>query len=511
MQTLNDEIIPGNFRKNIEIRERGYGNLKTPVILDKTIMGIGCDVKKTDRKRNRRFMLRSEENHKALMEKWPYPILIHDGNVLLYSNSYAVHLYEFSSPEEMVGLEIMNLIHPDDRRFWDDGIQTIIRADSYFTPKECRIIKKNGSVAFTEITETLCRYKGKKAVQSILKDITKRKEMEKALLESQQRLKNLTEATFEGIGFSENGIIMDVNEQLAEMLFSDRKSLIGKAIVDFVAPESKELVLSMINSNIEGSYEFWARRTDGSVFPSEVRARREKIGGKQILVSAIRDLTERKETDRRILNAIIDAEERERNRFSCELHDGLGPMLTTLKLYFEWLAETPPGKKRKNIAEKGNQYFNEAIHTLQEISNNLSPRGLNNLGVISAITDFIQRLNETDRIKIEFKFNFKHRFEKNIEITLYRIITELINNTIKYAQATSIKIILSFDCINSKIMLLYSDNGKGFIVNEVFNNNKGLGLMNITQRINTLDGKLNIKSNLGKGIKVKIEFPANCL
>ncbi len=224
-------------------------------------------------------------------------------------------------------------------------------------------------------------------------------------------------------------------------------------------------------------------------------------------VAVKEDITERKETDRKILSTIIETEEKERNRFSRDLHDGLGPLLSTIKLYFQWLAETDDLEKKKLITEKGDKNLNEAIESLREISNNLSPRALNTFGVEAAIKNFISNINQTQKLTVTFQSNAKERFDKNIEITIYRIVTELLNNTVKYADATKSKIELLIDEGNEWITLNYTDDGKGYDPIKVNGNSKGFGLVNITQRVNTLNGKINMISSIGNGIQVTIELP----
>ena len=81
-----------------------------------------------------------------------------------------------------------------------------------------------------------------------------------------------------------------------------------------------------------------------------------------------RDITEKVLAENRLLNITVDVEERERNRFSSELHDGMGPLLSTIKLYFQWLSDTKDDEKRKLITEKGNYSIEMAIQTARELT-----------------------------------------------------------------------------------------------------------------------------------------------
>ena len=116
-------------------------------------------------------------------------------------------------------------------------------------------------------------------------------------------------------------------------------------------------------------------------------------------------------------------------------------------------------------------------------------------------------LNDTEKLYIDFESNFDKRFEKNLEITIYRIITELINNTLKYANASQVGVILGYSEKASSLTLYYRDNGCGFDIEKALGSRKGLGLSNIYQRVNTLNGKINIGTGKDKGVNVHIEFP----
>jgi PAS domain S-box-containing protein len=216
------------------------------------------------------------------------------------------------------------------------------------------------------------------------------------------------------------------------------------------------------------------------------------------------DITNKVEMEKRLLNIATEVEEREKNRFSKELHDGLGPLLSSVKLYFQWLAETDDAEKIKLISEKGNNNIDLAIQTTREISHNLSPRFLVKYGFVEALKNFVNNINEVSKIKIDFTYNTKTRVEEIKEKVLYAIACELINNTIKHAEATSATIEYNFDS-EKGIVFLYSDNGKGFDIESLEDsNNNGLGINNIHQKVSTLRGQIKIESKPGKGMSANI-------
>jgi len=135
---------------------------------------------------------------------------------------------------------------------------------------------------------------------AIILDITERKKAEESLRESEERFYRLSAATFEGIGLSEKGKIIDVNDQLAKMLGHKPDELIGRDVLDIVALESRDLVMANMHTECSGPYEHLALRKDGSTFPVEIRARSIQYHGRMARVTAISDITERKNTEQEL-------------------------------------------------------------------------------------------------------------------------------------------------------------------------------------------------------------------
>ena len=222
-----------------------------------------------------------------------------------------------------------------------------------------------------------------------------------------------------------------------------------------------------------------------------------------------RDITEKVAADSALLDITMKVEERERNRFSRELHDGMGPLLSTVKLYFDWLADTDDAEKRKMIIEKGGHCIETAIQTARELSTGMSSQLLINSGYNTAIQQFIQRINETNKIVISFETNTHQRYSDFVETTLYRITTELIKNTLTYGKASKAEISLLFQEQNNSLIFKYSDNGIGFDIAFIGENHKGLGIMNIHQRVKVLRGNIQIESKRGDGMKTFIQIPVD--
>ncbi len=216
---------------------------------------------------------------------------------------------------------------------------------------------------------------------------------------------------------------------------------------------------------------------------------------------------EKRDIEKNLLNAIIQAEETERKRFAKDLHDGLGPILSTVKMSLSSLSRMDKDDQTKKILRNTDLVIEEAIKSIREISNNLSPHILNNFGLNKAMRNFINKINYSDSIKIKFTSNLDDkRFESNTEVVLYRVLCELISNTIKHAEATLISI--SLEKIPGKIICHYKDNGKGFDTNLLYSNHfTGMGYSNMVTRINSLNGSFDLVSEKEKGTNAAITIP----
>lgn len=210
---------------------------------------------------------------------------------------------------------------------------------------------------------------------------------------------------------------------------------------------------------------------------------------------------QRRLTEKRILNTVLRTEEKERLRFSKELHDGLGPLLSSAKMSLSALKRSELSDDNQEIVRNTTYVIEEAIRSLREISNNLSPHTLADFGLARAVTTFINKSVSLNNIKINFDTNIKgERFNIDVEVILYRVICELINNSIKHSQGTQIDLSLTYT--NHQIAIDYRDNGCGFNTQAMMD--VGMGLSNITSRISSLKGTADISSSKGNGMSAHI-------
>ncbi|MGB0525866.1 MAG: ATP-binding protein [Flammeovirgaceae bacterium] len=207
--------------------------------------------------------------------------------------------------------------------------------------------------------------------------------------------------------------------------------------------------------------------------------------------------------------AIITGQEKERKRMSREVHDGLGQVLTALKFRLESLQVTDEHEQKKLMDTK--TILTRAISEVRRISSGLLPAVLNDYGLAAGIKDLVQVSSKQSGISIVFDNSLKidHRLHRDVEVSLYRIAQEALNNALKYSKADTIQVTLGNDA--EFITLSIIDNGKGFDLEQKLTEPKrdfsGNGLASIKERSNLIDGHLLISTSPGKGTNIYLEVP----
>ncbi len=228
------------------------------------------------------------------------------------------------------------------------------------------------------------------------------------------------------------------------------------------------------------------------------KARKEKIIAEQKIVQL--------EEEKKLLAAssIVNGQEEERKRIATELHDGLGVLLSTVKMQFSSLKSKIP--ENQSLIEKATNLLEQATGDVRRISHNMMPGLLTKLGFFEALADLFEQMNESGKIKADLSVegNISSRMPENLEIMLYRIIQEMVNNSVKHADANTISLIINL--LPTHISIQFSDDGKGFNVDEMLKL-KTIGLKSILSRIKFLNGDVTIESNPGKGSTFFMQVP----
>ncbi len=206
-----------------------------------------------------------------------------------------------------------------------------------------------------------------------------------------------------------------------------------------------------------------------------------------------------KDQELKSLDAMIEGQDTERKRIAEDLHDRLGTTLSAAKMHLESAEDSLKPKQYQYI----DKLLNTAIDDTRQISHNMLSGVLTKFGLVAALSDLKETLEATDQLTVTLKtIQFDERLETDMELNLYRITQELVSNTLRHAQATTLNILLQKK--NSSLILSVSDNGVGY---KHVNEQKGIGLKNINSRVTKIGGSLKINTSVGVGTNTEIIVP----
>jgi signal transduction histidine kinase len=203
-----------------------------------------------------------------------------------------------------------------------------------------------------------------------------------------------------------------------------------------------------------------------------------------------------------IISNTIQAQENERKRIARDLHDEVGAMLSVVKLNVGRIEKKSGEPDAKVLAAETKQYLDEVITQVRRISRALLPPSLEKLGLWFAVEELANWINKSDQIQIDcLKNGETTRFDQAKELALFRIIQELLNNSIKHSGSNVIEVYFRFG--RNSLIIMVSDQGKGFDLN---NKVTGLGLKNLESRAQIAGAKFRMKSAPGKGTKALLVY-----
>ncbi len=228
----------------------------------------------------------------------------------------------------------------------------------------------------------------------------------------------------------------------------------------------------------------------------------------QFRKSFLKQLLEKEELklkhQQELLQSILHTQEKERKRIAREMHDELGATLSIARMNIVQFESHLKQRNEPVEAVKNIKFLlDTAISDMRNLSHQLMPLHLERGGLSQSIQMLIGKIQDNKLMDVEYTY-----LEPAIELNwmqsliIYRIVQELINNTLKHAGADKIK--LNIYCMTNVLHVLYADNGKGYDFNEHVN---GFGLTNVNQRVQSLNGDIQIETNLNKGFKCSIKVP----
>jgi signal transduction histidine kinase len=215
-----------------------------------------------------------------------------------------------------------------------------------------------------------------------------------------------------------------------------------------------------------------------------------------------------KEKTVQLLEAIMHGEEKERTRLSKDLHDGVGGLLSAVKMHFSALKREQSSLQDNTAYAHALGLLDDAIGDVRKTAHNLMPEMLSRLGLKEALHLYCRNISHSRELQITFHtYGTVHRYKSNFELSVYRIIQELVNNIVKHSQATEALVQLSQH--QQLLSITVEDNGIGF--NQQVAQQNGMGLKSLQSRIKALNGNIEIDAASGQGTTAYIEFDVSVL
>lgn len=376
---------------------------------------------------------------------------------------------------------------------------------------ECK--KKDGTVFPAEVN-------GKKladgSYQLFIRDITTRKNAEHKLREAEGRFRALVEQSLAGVYIIRDKKFTYVNPQFAAIFGYSESEMDNNATDILNALSTQHDVAQYMEDRFTTStrgarYEMVGHKKNGQMVNVEIFGCSTIINGKPAVIGTLIDVTQNKRLQKRILEqreqeqkkimrAMLKAEEKERNRLGRELHDNVNQILTGIKLSLS-LARGKEQDAKLHI-DNAIDLVDNTIYQIRTLSHR-QVMPLSDVDLEGLILEIAQKTQLVSPVKINVVYGIDNdAIKDDLKINLYRIIQEQMNNILKHAEAMQVDIIIELHAGMLNVMI--TDDGKGFNTTKKVN---GIGLSNIINRVESFDGKVKITSTPGNGCSLEIQIP----
>lgn len=498
---------PMNILSSVRVITDREGNFDGAVAVNKDITAIKEIQKRLDYEQ-RRFEYATSVVSDAIWDANPAE------STVWWSEGFETH-YGHQVPNPDKGYELWkNNLHPDDR---ENVLKTMKKAEedgSSEWKKEYRFIRGDGSIATVLDRAYILRDDDGEILRIIgaMNDITLQKEAEKELKRSEQQYRLLYEQSPLPMYIYDRKTFrfLSVNEALIEAFGYTEEEFLEMSVFDLFMPEEQSKIKAEARRNLQAQksgFDIWRqKKKSGEVLYCEISGSDIYFKDRQQRLVVTVDITEQRKAEELAIKAIVEGEERERHRIANELHDGLGQYLSAANMHlntvysdFESLSK-PTDRSFKT----GLQMLEHAISETRSISHNLLPKAIQDYGLKLAVESLVNEMQSTEDITI-------HLFQKyedeslpgNIQINLFRIIQEALNNAIKHSQGSTININLVYS--DGELICTVEDNGSGFDPANV--QNEGLGLQSMKTRVAAMSGNLDIDSKQNGGTLITAIVP----
>ncbi len=466
----------------------------------------------------------SKQEYKHLFQKSPIAIFVTDKNgKILDINETGIKLIGYASFEDIIEKKsIFDLIvkSADRRRYAE-----ISTSKKYLRDFETQIRKRDNKILDVKISLVALEYTNgvTHGYEGIILDVTDQKRIEIELRTAEEKYRTVLESSLSAIYmFQDGGKLSYVNPRLLEIVgYGSADELLGCSFWNFVHPEDREFVkkTGLAREKAETfprHYSLRLIKKDKSLIWVDLFGTHGSYQGKPAVIGNFIDITKIRQAEkevRQLSRRLIEVIEEERKHLAADLHDEFGQALTTLQFDLKLIEQSLPPEfiEQRKRCRKMIGRIQQLGDSVRTTTSRLRPELLDHLGLTPTIRSQVNELNELKTgIKIDFQTtDLKKRLNPNIELTIYRIFQEALNNATKHAKANLIRIQLKET--DSTIKLRIEDNGIGFNIEEVNLPKKtkvsGIGLLSMKERVAVLGGKIKIQSSKTKGTLINVELP----
>ena len=468
----------------------------------------------------------SEEKYRIVVENANEAIIVSQDRILKFFNPKTIELTGYTAGE-LTSRSFSELVHPEDRKMVGERYQRRLQGQEVPSTYEFRIQRKDGSTRWVRINAALIPWENRPATLSLLTDITEHKLAEENLQQEELQFEILFDAISEGVALiSPEGVVLKTNPAEKNMAGDQSSSYIGKHFkspyVRHIYPDGRDLPeaemavsRALKTKRPVKNFEIGNVKQDGTVAWFNINAVPvlDKAGNVVYIVRTMTDITEQKrlrDEKARFTRMLIEVQEEERKRISRDLHDETAQYLALLTLEVDNLITKQASLSPEAIASlrKFKDTAEQALKEVRRYSHELRPSVLEHFGLREALELIINESNERSRTRTEFHVvGQEFRLAEEVELVLFRITQEALNNIHKHSQAAVAQVKLEFH--PQKIRLTVSDNGRGFNIHQeiVPEGLGGLGIVGMKERASLIGADINIRSSIGKGTTVSVDLP----
>lgn len=435
----------------------------------------------------------------------------------LVVNPALARMHGFDSQDELLGCkDISREVYVDPGR--RDVFKRLLEEQGSVRGFEHQIFRRDGSKIWVSVNARAVRDEAGDVVyyEGTVQDITRRKETGAALQESEERYRALFENSKDALYVHDlSGTYISVNRAAEKLSGYSRAEIIGRHFAEFIAPQHlrdvRENLCRKLETEGETSYEVETITKDGRRVPVEISSRLIYEHGIAVgIQGTARDITDRKRAQKALRTysqRLIEAQETERQSVARELHDEVGQVLTAVKINLHSIQNTCKARECLPRVEEGLAIVEEALAHVRELSFNLRPALLDDLGLTAALRWYLDRYAQRTGMQTELSSDFDgERLPRELETACFRIAQEALTNIARHAQAT--KASIRFERSNGTLLLTVVDNGVGFDVNGFDQHgSSALGLRGMMERAQAIGGAIAMHSRPAKGTEIQARLP----